>query len=247
MLRPKFITLNCQARRNTIGQRNLDAPLDRKYSKHLLSHLMRRPALIFDFGNVIAFFDFVKATTKLGARLGITGRELYDRLGPLGFATELAAFERGQISAVDFSTRILRMISLTSSHQEFADAWADIFTPNESIIPIVENLKAQGYSLILGSNTNELHAQQFRNQFATILKHFDHLVLSYEVGHIKPSREFFVRCVEAANMAPPDCVFIDDLPENIEGARTAGLRGIVYLTSKDLVSDLKKLGVEVSM
>ncbi len=46
---------------------------------------MNQPAIIFDFGNVIAYFDFEKATTKLGAQLGLSGKELLDRLGPAGF------------------------------------------------------------------------------------------------------------------------------------------------------------------
>ena len=206
---------------------------------------MRRTALIFDFGNVIAYFDFEKATTKLGARLGLSGRELYDRLGPLGFREHLQEFESGRISAVEFSARIAKMIQLEITHDEFAAAWVDIFTPNESIIPVVKNLKEQGYRLILGSNTNELHAAHFRGQFAATLRHFDHLTLSHEVGHIKPSREFYLACARAAQAAPADCVFIDDLAENITGAREAGLTGILYRSTAGLVVELAELGIEV--
>ena len=204
---------------------------------------MRRPALIFDFGNVIAFFDFEKATTKLGARLGMSGRELWDQLGPLGFGLHLQEYEQGKLTAVEFSERISHLISLTITHDEFAAAWADIFTANDSIIPLVEELKAQGYRLILGSNTNDMHAHHFRQQFAATLEHFDHLVLSYEVGHIKPSRDFYQACVAAAGMPPADCVFIDDLPANIAGAQDAGLFGIIYTTTKQLRSELQELGV----
>ncbi len=41
------------------------------------------------------------------------------------------------------------------------------------------------------------------------------------------------------------CVFIDDMPENVEGARQAGLRAIHYLTTGTLIDELRRLGVEV--
>lgn len=207
---------------------------------------MPRPALIFDFGNVIAFFDFEKATTKLGVQLGLSGRELYERLGPLGFAKELQLYERGQLSAGEFRERVARLISLPITHDEFAAAWSDIFTANASIIPLIEDLKRQGYRLVLGSNTNDLHAAQFRRQFAATLQHFDQLVLSFEVGHVKPARDFYLACARAAQTPPAQCIFIDDLAENVAGAQAAGLMGLLYRDTAELAASLKQLDVVVN-
>jgi len=207
---------------------------------------MRRPAIIFDFGNVIGYFDFEKATTKLGARLGLSGRELLDRLEPAGFGALLQRFERGDLTAVAFSQQVSDLISLVITHEEFAAAWGDIFTANDSIIPVVEALKHQGYRLVLGSNTNDLHAARFCEQFASTLAHFDRLVLSYEVGHLKPHRDFYLACAAAAGAEPGDCIFIDDLEENIAGARAAGLLGIVYCSTPELIADLATLGVAIN-
>ncbi|MCA1686035.1 MAG: HAD family phosphatase [Planctomycetia bacterium] len=132
-------------------------------------------------------------------------------------------------------------------HEEFARAWSDIFCLNEPVAALVRNLKASGYPLILGSNTNELHASQFRRQFRETLTHFDRLVLSYEIGHIKPSAEFYLTCARAADAAPGDCLFIDDLPENVEGARSAGLSGLLYQDVTTLLNDLRSLGVETAL
>ena len=207
---------------------------------------MKRPALIFDFGNVVAYFDYRKAASKLGSRLGITGEDLLDRLRPLGFSDLLKEYEAGKIEAEAFSKGVARMVGLEIEHGEFVAAWADIFTANESIVPLIRSLKADGYTLVLGSNTNDLHAAQFRRQFAETLDHFDRLVLSYEVGHIKPSAPFYLACAEAAGAEPGDCVFIDDLAENVEGARAAGLLGVLYETTPGLIRDLEGLGVAVA-
>jgi glucose-1-phosphatase len=206
---------------------------------------MRQPALIFDFGNVVAYFDYRRACTVLGARLGLSGDELLERVRPLGFAPLVRSYESGQISAEAFSADLCALAGLEVPHAEFASAWADIFWPNEPVARLIADLKAQGYRLVLGSNTNDLHAAQFRRQFAATLAHFDRLVLSYEIGHVKPSAEFYRACAEAAGAPPSRCVFIDDLPENVQGAQAAGLTGLLYRDVPTLVADLRSIGVEV--
>jgi FMN phosphatase YigB (HAD superfamily) len=206
---------------------------------------MRRPVLIFDFGNVVAHFDYGKAASRLGARLGISGLELLDRLRPLGFSDLIKAYESGRISAEAFSKGVSEMVGLAITHDEFVAAWSDIFWPNESLAPLFGFFKERGYTLVLGSNTNDVHAGQFRRQFAETLGHFDRLVLSYEVGHIKPSAAFYLACAEASGAQPGECVFIDDLLENVEGASAAGLIGLHYRSTVLLLDDLEALGVDV--
>ncbi len=206
---------------------------------------MRRPALIFDFGNVVAHFDYLKAASSLGARLGLSGEELMTRLRPLGFSELLKRYEAGLMTAEGFSRDVSKLVDLEVSHDEFAEAWGGIFTANPTIAPLIARLKRAGYTLVLGSNTNDIHAARFRRDFAETLGYFDRLVLSYEVGHIKPSSAFYLACSEASGADPADCVFIDDLLENVEGARSAGLVGVLYRDTDGLVADLAGLGVVV--
>lgn len=206
---------------------------------------LRQLALIFDFGNVVAHFDYRKACAVLGAPRGLSGEALLERVRASGFSPLALRYESGQISAEEFSTGLGSLAGLEFPHAAFAAAWADIFWPNEPMALLIADLKAQGYPLVLGSNTNDLHAAQFRRQFAATLAHFDRLVLSYELGHVKPSAEFFHACVAAAGTPSKACVFIDDLPENVAGARAAGLVGLLYRDVPTLIHELRALGVEV--
>ncbi|MEO6809843.1 MAG: HAD family phosphatase [Isosphaeraceae bacterium] len=206
---------------------------------------MRTPALIFDFGNVVAHFDYRKAAERVGRPLGMSGEALLERVRKAGFIPMLQQFESGRMTAEAFGKEFCALVGLKLTHQEFVEAWSDIFWLNDSVADLIADLKGQGYTLVLGSNTNDLHAAQFRRQFAEPLAHFDRLVLSHEVGHIKPSAAFYLACAEAAGAAPGDCVFIDDLPENVEGARFAGLIGLHYRDTPTLRAELGQLGVEV--
>ena len=196
----------------------------------------RRPALIFDFGNVVAFFDYTRACESLGPRLGLSGAAFLRRVRERGLTPVLQNYERGEIRCEEFSRSVCALAGLDLPHAEFAAAWSDIFWLNEPVADLVRDLKARGYPLVLGSNTNALHAAQFRRQFAATLAHFDRLVLSHEVGQIKPSAGFYHACAAAASVAPGDCVFIDDLAENVAGANAAGLSGVHFRNVPTLVA-----------
>ena len=206
---------------------------------------LRRPALIFDFGNVVAFFDYRLACGRLGQPLGLTGEEFLELARERGLTPVLQRYERGDDSSREFYQTVRRFMGLSIPYEAFAQAWADIFRLNEPVADVVHALKNLGYPLILGSNTNAIHANHFRKRFAETFSLFDHLVLSYEIRHIKPSKEFYLACAEAAGTRPEDCVFIDDIPENVVGARDAGLNAIQYVETLRLIEDLRLLGVEI--
>lgn len=205
---------------------------------------MREPVLIFDFGNVVSYFDYLRACERLAGPLGIAGSELRDRLIDGGFPGLLVEFESGRIAPEAFAARVMEAAGLRLEYDEFVRAWEDIFWPNESVVRLIRSLKAAGYRILLGSNTNLLHATFYRRQFAPTLDLLDGLILSYEVGHMKPARAFFDACVRAAGVAASSCLFIDDIAENVEGARRAGLVGLHYVETPSLLDDLRRSGVD---
>jgi len=205
---------------------------------------MKRPALIFDFGNVVAHFDYAKATARLGARLGLSGPEVLARARAAGLNDLVKIYEAGRMTSHEFSRKVTALVGLEITHDEFVEAWGDIFWLNPSVAELIVELKKRGYTLVLGSNTNEIHANLFLPQFADTFKHFDAIGLSYEIGHIKPSSEFYLACAALAEADPSDCVFIDDLIENVEGANAAGLQGLLYVETPRLQADLGEIGIQ---
>jgi FMN phosphatase YigB (HAD superfamily) len=207
---------------------------------------MREPALIFDLGNVVAFFDYTRACERLGARVGLSGEDWRQRIVERGFHPLMIQFESGRMAPEDFAREVMAMGGLNLSYPDFVVAWQDIFWLNEPVAQLIASLKSRGYPLLLGSNTNVLHAAHFRRQFADTLNLLDHLILSHEVRSMKPDQKFYDACVTSVGMPAGSCVFIDDLAENVEGARRAGLTGLHYVNTPALIADLRRLGVEVS-
>jgi putative hydrolase of the HAD superfamily len=207
--------------------------------------MMREPVLIFDFGNVVCHFDYLRACERFSQKLGTTAAVLQSILLERGFTDLQVRFESGRIGAGEFAKSVQELAGLDLTYEEFVAGWNDIFWLNEPVARIVSALKARGYTLLLGSNTNVLHAAYFRRRFAPTMNLFDHMLLSYEVGCMKPERGFYEACFTTAGVPAGRCVFIDDLPQNVDGAQSAGMMAVRYSDTPSLLAALRRVGVEV--
>ncbi len=197
--------------------------------------------IVFDFGNVIGFFDYRRTTERLARYSDLPA----DAIQRYVYGGELEdAYESGRMTSADFLRTLREGCGLTCPDEALREAYVDMFWPNEEVCALVPRLKPR-YRLLLASNTTELHSLHFRRQFADTLRHFDALVLSYEVGARKPRPEFFRHCERLAGCAPPECLFIDDLPANVAGAQRCGWQGIVYRPGDDLRRQLAEAGVRL--
>jgi FMN phosphatase YigB (HAD superfamily) len=197
--------------------------------------------IFFDFGNVVAFFDHQRAIARLSRHTDMPPVEL--ALVLYGGTAE-EDYETGRLSTAEY-VRLGKLNGrLTCTDEEFLAAFADIFWRNDEACEVIPKLKPR-YRLILASNTNEAHFARFTRQFADVLENFDHLCPSFHAGARKPHPQYFAYCQRFAEADPHDCLFVDDLPENVEAAVCHGWRGICYQQRGRLAEQLRAAGVEV--
>ena len=91
---------------------------------------------------------------------------------------------------------------------------------------------------MLLSNTDPLHKKYgwINYQFLT---HFDHLVLSFEVGSAKPEEKIFKAVEELSKASPQKHLYIDDIAEYSEAAKKLGWDSIQFLNYDQLLEELK--------
>ena len=108
----------------------------------------------------------------------------------------------------------------------FATIFNSIFS--EILVPesLLEALAAR-YRLLLLSNTNAIHFEMLRREYP-MLRHFHHLVLSYEVQAMKPQREIYEAAVRLAGCRPEECFYTDDIAAYVEGARQLGIDAVQF-------------------
>lgn len=72
---------------------------------------------------------------------------------------------------------------------------------------------------------------------------FSGVIVSAEVGCLKPDAEIFNHLISQYQVDPRESVFIDDLSKNIEGSRRVGFYGIQFYDSAQCEQELNKLGL----
>jgi putative hydrolase of the HAD superfamily len=197
--------------------------------------------VIFDFGNVVAFFDHSRAVARLAH---------YTELPPVELALKLYgsqiedAYERGAIDTAEYVREALMDARLSCTEEQFVAAFGAIFWRNFEVCDLIPQLKPN-YRIVLASNTTRAHFDAYTKQFADVIAHFDHLGTSFLAGARKPEPAFFAHIQSHARAEPDECVFIDDLPTNVEAGEKFGWKGIVYRPNEGLADKLRAAGVEI--
>lgn len=198
--------------------------------------------IFLDFGNVIAHFDHQRAVSKLAAFTKLPPHEL--TLALYGGVLE-EDYECGRTSTAEYIRLATRDGQLTCTPEEFEAAFVDIFTPNPEVTDLIPRL-AKHNRLVLASNTNDAHYRKYCEQFADLLSHFAARCPSHHARGRKPHAEYFTYCQRHTAHPPAECVFVDDMPSNIEGARKHGWQGVLYRPGDDLAGQLRAVGVVIS-
>ena len=197
--------------------------------------------VILDFGNVIAFFDHGRAVARLAAYTDMPAVEL--ALVLYGSQIE-DAYERGLIDTAEYVREAKLNARLNCTEEQFVSAFGAIFWRNFEVCDLVPLLKPK-YRVVLASNTTRAHFDTYTKQFADVLAHFDHLGTSFEAHARKPEPAFFAHIQRHADAESHECVFIDDLPTNVEAAEKFGWRGVAYRPDGTLADKLRAVGVEI--
>jgi glucose-1-phosphatase len=196
-------------------------------------------AILFDLGRVLIHFDFRRGYRALEGLCPYSAEEIPRHLAGTGLVER---FETGLVEPREFVDEICRTLDLKVDYDQFRVIWSSIFT--EVLIPesMLEGLKRR-YRLVLVSNTNALHFEMIRETYAHLLRHFDDLVLSYEVRAMKPQPEIFQAAVELAGCPPQECFYTDDIAAYIEAARRMGIDAVRFESRAQLEGEMRGRGI----
>ena len=145
----------------------------------------------------------------------------------------------GIISQQEFNKSIAEMIGLTP--KEVESRYWDINVHNEQIFAWIRELKLSGkYKIGLLSNVGHGWLKVLLPE-AERKDLFDAVILSSDVGIIKPDTRIFELMAERLDLLPHECVMIDDTPSNINGAEHADMRGIIFKSIHQTQAEFKHL------
>lgn len=184
--------------------------------------------LIFDFFDVLAP-DFYRVWLEKN-NLQRTGEYLK-------IAQDI---DSGRITLDEYYRR-LAIMSGQSAHS-LRDEFENKVDLNHELFDLIKKLRRQyKIALLTNSPANMVrHILQNNN----LEQYFDAIIISGEVGYVKPQPEIFQSALQEMQILPHEAIFIDDLTEYVAGAEQVGIKGIQYKSPEQLCDRLRQEGVD---
>ncbi|MCF3962045.1 HAD family hydrolase [Streptomyces fuscigenes] len=185
---------------------------------------MVEACVILDIGGVLEITPETGWLGRWEERLGMPPGAVDERMHDVWRGGSL-----GHIGEREVRDQLSARLGIDSAHADafMEDFWHEyVGTANEELIDYVRGLRG---SCRLGILSNSFVGARERE---TELYGFDELVerilYSHEIGVAKPDPRAFEAACAALDARPEDCLFIDDLTENVRAAQAAGLKAHLF-------------------
>lgn len=185
--------------------------------------------IIFDFFDVIRVDPYKKWLAD-------------NDLERVGIWYDIAArYDRGLISRETFLVELGRESGIDLAEVDATFKQSNQF--DQDVISIIKKVKDKHKTGLLSNSGGPGLRKLLAEQNLDVL--FDEIVVSGEVGFIKPEPEIFQIAIDRLDCKPLETIFVDDSPHNVEVSCQMGINGILFTSAKNLIIDLEKLGVLV--
>jgi putative hydrolase of the HAD superfamily len=193
-------------------------------------------AVFFDLGGVIVRTEFQAPRQHLAERLGME----YEDLVKLVFDSPSSIqASHGEISDKEHWAEVTKRLRRPAAETEAIRE--EFFAGDVVDREIVEFLRSLRPDYFVGLISNAW--PDLREYIASqkIDDAFDHMVISGEVGVMKPEARIYQLALEQAGVSPKEAIFVDDVYENIEGCERVGIKGIHFKDPESALKQLKTL------
>jgi putative hydrolase of the HAD superfamily len=194
-------------------------------------------AIVFDFGRVITAQKpdslFIAYEQDLGLEPGSINRIMFD--SPVWHKALL-----GQISLEHYWKETGTRLNLSTEHavDRFRQSYYAAEKINPGVLEILHRLRGHFRLAVLSNHPAGLHEWLEEWQLARL---FDPVIVSADVGLVKPDRQIFSLLLERLRLPASRVVFIDDTEEHVAAAESMGITALHFTSTARLTHDLVAL------
>jgi glucose-1-phosphatase len=202
--------------------------------------------VIFDFGNVLFDLDLPSIEREF--------RQLFTERYETAFQAlrtrrVFELYETGGMGTDEFVEAVRRAGGEPYlTERQVVDAWNSIFIAMpKARFEFLLRLR-QTHAVFLLSNINDLHdrwiADYMQREHGIVdyqSRYFDGVYFSHLIRLRKPDRDIYEYVLADAELNAADCVFFDDLPENIEAARAVGIQGVWHPLGTEIIEHCERV------
>ncbi len=193
-------------------------------------------AVFFDLGGVILRTEFQTPRQQLADRLGMD----YDDLNKLVFESDTSnRASMGEMSSEEHWDFVMKRLKRPAS--ELATIREEFFAGDivdRTLVDYIRSLRGKYKTGLISNAWGDLRDFIVREKFDDA---FDKMIISAEVGAMKPEAKIFRIALEQFGVSPSEAVFVDDFYANIQGCEKVGIKGIYFKDPETALQQLKKL------
>lgn len=195
--------------------------------------------IIFDLGNVLIEWNKEKILSK------ICKNDLeYNLFNKLVFQSNLwIDLDNGKISLEFLENQLIDEMGHQYQDQihELVWNWFNYVDLYDEVYELIKQLKKKNLQIYVLSNTSSIFHILLDSVLSKVSSVLDGYVISCEVKMMKPQKEIYLSLVNKYQLDIKDCIFLDDLEENVEAARTLGIKAFQIKERKEISNILKDL------
>lgn len=194
--------------------------------------------IVFDIGNVLIAWD----PRALYRKIFDSEAEVEWFIDQVCTSAWNLEQDRGRSFAVAIAEATQRHPDHASAIAAYDTRWAEtILGPISGSVEILEALAARNTPLYAITNWNQDKFRETRGRF-DFLDRFRDIVVSGEERLVKPDPAIYRLLLDRNDLAASDCLFIDDNPENVAGARSVGMKAHHFTGPEQLRACLTDIG-----
>lgn len=207
----------------------------------LLDNFMAIKNIVFDVGNVLVRWDPVLVIQTVFPDMQ-DPLILMQKIFKVGFWYDL---NLGKISEKEAIQKYHIALNIDKNAlEQLMLAVKESLVPVEGSIELVERLHRMGFPLyVITDNTQEI-MQHLRQKY-DFWHMFQGVVVSAEIGHLKPSPLIYRHLLESYQLKPEETLFLDDVPANVEGALAVNMFSIQFTDVSKCIEDLKNFNIQL--
>ena len=193
-------------------------------------------AVFFDLGGVIQRTEYQAPREHLAQRLATE----YENLVRLVFQSETSRkASLGEISAGEHWLSVTRKLNRPESEAKILrdEFFAGDIT-DRNLLDFIRSLRPRFKTGLISNAWGDLREWMVSEKFEDA---FDCMVISAEVGMMKPKPEIYLLALKQLGVSPAESIFVDDFIENVEGARAVGMSAIQFRDVDQAVAQLRAL------
>jgi epoxide hydrolase-like predicted phosphatase len=193
-------------------------------------------AVFVDFGGVLMRTEDQEPRLRLAERLGVPP----GRLETLIFESKSSlSASIGEITEAAHWQWVADTLGI--SCQETEKLAADFFSGDRLdtvLIEFLRSLRPQRRIGLISNAWSGLRDYISRSDFADV---FDELVISAEVGLVKPDPRIYHLALDRLAVTPEESLFLDDMPANVQAALSIGMQAVQFTRPEETMAELKRI------